>query len=352
MAAVGVHEAAVANVVHAVEDGHEHVPAGGLDQGVVDHPQALARSVFHLPGGCADDRACDGHEHRRRHALAGDIADDDADAVLVQEEEVVEIAADFLGGMHGGLDLDARRLEAFAGKERTLHAAGDLQVALQGHVGGLGAQRLLQLGHQGRQALLLAAYPAGHLLEGQSDHLQFVAAFVVSGPVGIRRAAGSLDFGKVPEDVPTLLLVQRVGKARHLAVDEAFLLAPAKQRPAAMPAQRQRLRPERVHGTGDPRHLVVALLFTHRHGRLRVAARERVQHDDAVRQARERAPQIEREADQRHEHESRSRQGGDQTDPPLVGVDGAHVLDRHHARHQVAELRIQRERGARKHLVA
>ena len=352
VAAVGIEKTPVAHVVHAVEDRHEHVPGGGLDQGVVDDPQALAGAVLHLPGGGADDRARDRHEHRRRHALAGDVADDDADAVLVQPEEVVEVAADLLGGMHGGLDLDARRLEALAGQERALHPAGDLQIALQGHVRGLGAQRFLELRHQRRQALLLPADPAGHLPEGQSDHLQLVAAVIVAGRVHLHRGRRRLHLGKVVEDVAPLLLVQGVGKACHLALNEPLLLAPAQQRPAAVPAQCQRLHTERVHGAGDARHLVVRLLLADRNGRLRVAAGERVQHHDAVGQTGQRAAKVEGEPDQRCEHESRSRQSGDQADPPLIGVDGAHVLHRDHARNQVAELGFERKRGVREHLVA
>ena len=67
--------------------------------------QALARRGAVLREG-AQQCPADGHEQRRRDALATYVADDKAEMFGVKQEEIEEIAADFLGGDHGGVKFE------------------------------------------------------------------------------------------------------------------------------------------------------------------------------------------------------------------------------------------------------
>ena len=65
---------------------------GGLGaDGVVGFPQADAGVVIVLRGDGRDGPR-DRHEERRRHPLAGDIGDHDAQAAVGQDKEIVEVA--------------------------------------------------------------------------------------------------------------------------------------------------------------------------------------------------------------------------------------------------------------------
>ena len=355
VAAVGIHQAAVALIEDAVEDGDEQVGARRVDERFVHHFQTLAGAVLDVAGGGADHGAGHRHEQRGGYALARHVADDDADAVVVEGEEVVEVAPHLLGRVHGRVNVRAAGVEGLAGQKRALHPGRDLQVVLQGHVGGLGAQRLLQLRYQGPQAFLLPAHAVGHLLEREAHHLQVAGGVLIGGRVAARfraRRRGSFDLGEIGEYVLALLLVQGGREAGHLAADEPFLLALAARRPAAVPPQRDGLGAEGVDRLGDARQLVVAAPFSHLDHGLRVAVGERVQHAHPVGKGRQRPPQVVGQPQQRQQQEAADRGERDQAYPALLGVRGAHVADGDHLRHQMAQFRFQRKAGQRPHAAA
>ena len=72
-----------------------------------------------------------GHEQRRRAALAGDIAKGEQHAAVRQGNDVVEIAAHGVRGPRHAERLDAGRFEPGARQHRLLDLAGDLQVVLE-----------------------------------------------------------------------------------------------------------------------------------------------------------------------------------------------------------------------------
>ena len=354
VAAVGVAQGAVATVENPVENGYEDILAGSVGERVVDPFQALARSVLHKARGGADHGARDRHEQRCGHPLADHVADDDADAMLVERKEVVEIAAHFPGGKHGGMNVRALGIEAVAGQERSLYAGGDLQVVLQRQICGLRAQRLLQFRHQLAQAFLLHPDAIGHFLERLPHHLQVAGDLDLGLHLRLLarpRVGGCLDLRQFLEDVLPLFRFERGRQARHFAADEPFLLALAAGGAAPMAAQGERLVAKRVDRLGDARQFVVAVLAADLDGGLRIAAGQRVEHLHAVGQRRQRPAQVVGQPGQRYQQEAADRQERDQAHLPLSGVRRAHVAYGHHAGNQIAHLRFQREGGEREHAV-
>ena len=71
------------------------------------------------------------HEQRGRASLARHIAQGEQHAPIGKRNDVVEIAADRVGGSRHAEGLDAGRLEPRARQHRLLDLAGDLQVVLE-----------------------------------------------------------------------------------------------------------------------------------------------------------------------------------------------------------------------------
>ena len=71
------------------------------------------------------------HQQRGGAALAGDVAERQQHASVGQRKDVVEIAADRVGGPRHPERFDARRLERRARQHRLLDLAGDLEIVLE-----------------------------------------------------------------------------------------------------------------------------------------------------------------------------------------------------------------------------
>lgn len=81
--------------------------------------------------GVFQKRLGDHHEHRRGHALAGYVRHHQRQVVVVDQEEVVKVAADLLGRAHGGKDvklLPAREGREDARQHRRLNVLGHVQL--------------------------------------------------------------------------------------------------------------------------------------------------------------------------------------------------------------------------------
>ena len=65
---------------------------------VVDPAEDLI-GPLELPGHAAQKSDGDGHEKRRRNALAGHVPNGDNDAILGGAQNLVQVAAHFLGGL-------------------------------------------------------------------------------------------------------------------------------------------------------------------------------------------------------------------------------------------------------------
>src|SRR6185295_17384384 len=106
MPGVGEHALARANIERQIDAGHEDVVLPALEERSIDaleHRGGIARSRRR------DSKiACDaGHEERSRDTLAGDVADEDAEPMLRQPEDVVEVAAHPVGRAIFRDELDA-----------------------------------------------------------------------------------------------------------------------------------------------------------------------------------------------------------------------------------------------------
>ena len=130
VAGVGEAEVAGLGVEHAVQAGDEHLLRHVRAEVLVDAlehlpgvDQPLGRGAQHAAGG--------GHDERGRHALVGDVADDEADPALGQRDDVVEVAADLARGPVVGRHLPARELGELLGEEVLLDQLGDLELLLE-----------------------------------------------------------------------------------------------------------------------------------------------------------------------------------------------------------------------------
>ena len=86
-------------VDNAHPHGHEHVQLVAPGKGKVRTVESLLNrlQVLHHR---AENNSRDHHEERGGHALARDIANHDAQVVVVYLEEVIEVATDFLRRQH------------------------------------------------------------------------------------------------------------------------------------------------------------------------------------------------------------------------------------------------------------
>ena len=110
------------------------------------------------------------HDQRGRHALVGDVADDDPELAVGQLEEVVEVAADLAGRPVVRGDVPAGQVGQLLRQELLLDQPGDVQLLLDPLAGeGLGLLLADQLRHAdgrggvGRQVLEQPAVVGGVL---------------------------------------------------------------------------------------------------------------------------------------------------------------------------------------------
>ena len=128
VAAVGVAEAAGGVVVVGEEDGGVGGVGGVLEEEAVDGLEEGLGLVAGEEELAAEVGLEVGHEKRGGDAFAGDVADDEAEALVAEGEEVVVVAADV-----AGLDADAGVVEGFErreglGEEAGLNLLGDLEL--------------------------------------------------------------------------------------------------------------------------------------------------------------------------------------------------------------------------------
>ena len=157
MAGVAVADLSRLQVVDGIEDGHEHAVDRIGRQQVVGVGDAFGRADP-LQALRTDDGAADGHEQRGGYALAADVGNDEGYAVVVDAEEVVEVAADILCGLHRGVDVD---LVAILGEGRE-HLGQDVLLDVAGR-GQVFLQRLQLC------VLLLRLVDEAYLLDGLLD---------------------------------------------------------------------------------------------------------------------------------------------------------------------------------------
>ena len=105
MAGAGGGEDTGGDFQNAEPHGHEHflrVPVADLR---VDFAQDFRRGKL-LRGHMVDQGGREHHEQGGGNALAGYVADDQAQMIVVNEEEVIQVSTDLPGGGHGGIEIE------------------------------------------------------------------------------------------------------------------------------------------------------------------------------------------------------------------------------------------------------
>ena len=161
----------VAHIEDAQPYRDEHLLAVfGADQ-PVDLREYLRRAVTaHALG--RDNALSHHHEHSRRDTLAGYVGDHYGEMIVINKEEIVEVAAHLFGGDISSIDIELvsvgeRREDV--GQHIRLYLAGERE---------LGADALL-LGCDGRQIFLVVLQIALHILYGEGEVLYLVAGMYI-----------------------------------------------------------------------------------------------------------------------------------------------------------------------------
>ena len=102
---VGRNQLACGYLQDAQPYGDEHALLVVGADGFVGLLQDLRRALAQHGAALQDDLGYH-HEQGRRDALAGHVGHDQSEMVLIDKEEVVEVAAHLLGGVHGGVELE------------------------------------------------------------------------------------------------------------------------------------------------------------------------------------------------------------------------------------------------------
>ncbi len=103
--AVGICELAGGDLEDSEPDGDEHLFRVVRADGRVGLGQDLARGDAEHRTALDDDLGGH-HEEGGRDAFAGDVGHNEAEVIVVDQEVVVEVAADFLGGVHAGVEVE------------------------------------------------------------------------------------------------------------------------------------------------------------------------------------------------------------------------------------------------------
>ena len=148
MSGVGIQEAAGTRVEHAEKHGDEHATVVAVAQLRVDGIER-GRRTFVIADHGFEQCPRDHGEQRGGNSLAGHVCDRQRQPVFVDLEVIVEVAADFLGGIDQRLDVVMRIFRQFVGQRRHLHLAGDFELPLDRNQLVPRLQRSLQFPHVG-----------------------------------------------------------------------------------------------------------------------------------------------------------------------------------------------------------
>ena len=135
MAGIAVGDLARRKVVDAVEHRDEHTVDRLFGEQVVGVGHTFGGASA-TDAGSPKQRTTHGHEDGSRNTLAANVGNHESDAVVVDTEEIIEVASHILGSRHRGcnvellLILGERREDAW--QDGMLYLLGDGQIALQG----------------------------------------------------------------------------------------------------------------------------------------------------------------------------------------------------------------------------
>ena len=122
------------DIQDTVEYGHEHVVYAFLAENVVGTLHTHGSRVFGLCDGTYHSPA-DSHEDCGGNTFARHIGNDEAQAVLVDAEEIIKIPSYIFGSVHIGIQVERfqlRKRRKCLGQDCLLDFLGDMQVVLDG----------------------------------------------------------------------------------------------------------------------------------------------------------------------------------------------------------------------------
>lgn len=125
MAAVDVADAAGDVIVYGEKQRREGTAWGVFAKKLIDGAEKTLRVVASNDALAAKIGLQIGHEQGGGDALAGNIADDEAEAVVAEAEKVVVVAADLAGLMANSSVIEGAELGEVLREEPRLNAGGD-----------------------------------------------------------------------------------------------------------------------------------------------------------------------------------------------------------------------------------
>ena len=134
MSGIAVTDHSRTEVVDGIKHGDKHIAHGIGGQQAVDL-RHTGRNTLALQALGTDNSTADSHEQCCGNALATDVGNHQSNAVVVNAEEVVEVATNVLGGLHRCVDIHLiahlREWGKDARQDILLNVAGRREVALQ-----------------------------------------------------------------------------------------------------------------------------------------------------------------------------------------------------------------------------
>ena len=130
VAPAGVRERAVDRIKDHVENRHEHHRGVVIGEKVVDVGERLT-GISDADRRPFQQRPCGHHEQSCGNPLARHVRNGEPDTAPVEEDEIVEVAADSPGVLHVRVQLVAGARRKVSREDRALHLPGYLKLVLQ-----------------------------------------------------------------------------------------------------------------------------------------------------------------------------------------------------------------------------
>ncbi len=127
MAAIDVAKAAGGDVVVGEEERGERTVGSVLGKELVDDTKNIFQAILRDGALAAEIGLQIGHEESGGDAFAGDVADDQAETIGAEIEEVVIVAADGARGVAAAAIVEGRDRRTELGEKAALHFAGDFE---------------------------------------------------------------------------------------------------------------------------------------------------------------------------------------------------------------------------------
>ena len=105
MSCIGGFQPACGDLQDAQPDGNEHLLRIVLADILIHGPEHL-RGTLEFFRNIVDNDHGDHHEQRRGNTFSGYVCDHERQMVIIQQVEIIEVTAHFLGRVHNGIDIE------------------------------------------------------------------------------------------------------------------------------------------------------------------------------------------------------------------------------------------------------